>query len=602
MIIDICSKCSAPFNAEVLKKALINGDKFITCPSCGEITELINLTGSSTKLGYERLINADFSDAISYFQLNISDKKGTPDDYLGLALANFSVQTIFYDNDRFKLPMLICHDINRSYFADNANYKKALDMIPDGLSDEKLRLQKIAEYIDSVKDYYDEISKSQERYNVFIAYCDKSNNNTLDYKDYQNANRISNWFPTSEYSVFKPEPPINDSGLVDDNNAEYEAWILYAIEHSKSMIVDVNGSMNTRLRSMYLRFYNKNKSDSSICFVSDSGNMNIIMPDNSKAKNCFAFNDYMTIKGFVAKSNNRLVEGHIIEQDLDDETPIQSVENVEEEEYIVKEDSLLPQKVDFDSVVFGEYPQREEKAADVLDFFESLGRPTRDDSKGWTVMYYDGMKPYMWYIDRVFKGKKYRGVYFIKLRKGFTLHNNSNVFVQRNNRYASTQTLYCFEFQPIRWNISQITQDWSCLIAETALECREFNDESLSNDYSTIPDWLNEEFLPTAFNNEQISWLHYKSKDGVSRKVNIPDVNEDKSFWENGCPMGISDYFKCVGGGVESSGALKYYWVSDSSLNSGGSAKAVDHSAKKTLLRDVDCSMVAVLPKIYIKF
>ena len=158
-------------------------------------------------------------------------------------------------------------------------------------------------------------------------------------------------------------------------------------------------------------------------------------------------------------------------------------------------------------IYFGEYPQSAVTDATLISALNAKAGvlPTSANAQKWTSYgyYMSGeVENYMWYIDVVKSGEKYRGVYFTSYRPLFTTTHASSSFYQELNGYA-TSTVYWFRYEPITWTILQEQSGTALLLCDMIIDSRQFSDgaSDSSNDYvqSTLRTWLNDTFLETAF-------------------------------------------------------------------------------------------------------
>ena len=107
---------------------------------------------------------------------------------------------------------------------------------------------------------------------------------------------------------------------------------------------------------------------------------------------------------------------------------------------------------------------------------------------------------YMYYIDIEYNYNKYRGVYLGNYRRPY----------QQYNKYE-TKKIYWFKYEPIKWKIIEKTNDKALLVSDVIIDSQEFNTTTLSKEiegktiysnnweYSSIRNWLNNNFYETAF-------------------------------------------------------------------------------------------------------
>jgi hypothetical protein len=210
------------------------------------------------------------------------------------------------------------------------------------------------------------------------------------------------------------------------------------------------------------------------------------------------------------------------------------------------------------------------------------------------------------YIDRTaVNGTKYRAVYFSRYRDLYTVQDSDiQSQTQLQNHYMPWR-VYCFEFQPIIWNVCSMTNDLAVLVAHHGIDCGEFNNCDLSNNFETssLHNWLNEDFVRTAFTEEEQKYLGMLNTTSEDDRIYLVDKSIDKNFYET-CRNDVrcSDYFKCVGG--EGASTVNSYWITAKVGMEDEEASVIYPSNHKIGLASqyVDCSGVAVLPKLVIKF
>lgn len=611
-----CQQCGAYFPAKDMKEALAKNESFLMCKMCGSVNEFREMKSSHAAKGFDYLSIGEFYRASYSFSTAIDDARRhahhpSPDAYLGYALSQFRVQTVFSDDDtnRMEIPELICHKCNEIYFADSEAYMKAQNCIREEMdasmqAEELAKLAKYADFIDSIKTHYDEIKRSRGegfRYGAFIAYEDTSTE--IGNRGYEYANKVRNSLPDRIKNVFLPDREEYGS------DAEYEAAILYAIENSNCMLVITDNDIDSRLTNIYSRFYfnsrERGKGGNNLGFVRYCGHITIALPDKNIAdKNIFDIenrSDYcdftLAKNGYLSTQSAEPVNGGFAgtnETDVVEELPLDVFD--EKLPYVP-----LPGKM----IAFGSYPQKKAPYKNVEEHFASFGKPSMSDNNGWTVLSYTKKgNPHMWYRDDVVDGKKYRAVYFTKFRELYSVQNSDipNV-AQRKSGYLPMR-IYCFEFEPLVWNIKNMTNDVAVLIANHGIDSREYNNYALTNSWgeSTIHRWLNEEFVTTAFTAEEQEYLGLLDSDDDNDRIYLVDKAIDSDYYSGFQATTIhgSDYYKCIGG--QGDYGINNYWITASVGVDGKEANVIYPSSKNGLgTQYVDCSGVAVLPKIVIK-
>ena len=172
----------------------------------------------------------------------------------------------------------------------------------------------------------------------------------------------------------------------------------------------------------------------------------------------------------------------------------------------------LYERIDEDTILFGEYPQTEVTDSALKTTLNSLAgtKPTSSNAYSWTSYGYyvnGSVSNYMWYIDVENGGERYRGVYFTSYRPyyGGNSSSTSNTY-QYGNGYT-TGNIYWFKYEPISWTILNENNGTALILCDMIIDSQQFDYENGSyyNDYaeSTIRKWLNETFLNTAFDELQ---------------------------------------------------------------------------------------------------
>ncbi|MBO7525933.1 MAG: hypothetical protein J6T42_03950, partial [Clostridia bacterium] len=302
-----CRDCGASFNVKDLSAAIDRKDSFISCKHCGALNRFVIDKVGDVVQAFVSLSNADFPRAQAQFGRIIDrDYLGEEvphDAFLGLALANFHVQTIYSDDERQEDPTLVCHRYNRNYFSDDEMFERAVSIVEEaGDYNEKEKIIKYAEYIDKVKKTYDDIASIDKTgYMSFVAYEDAPKDNFSE-KGYDLAIDICNRLKeditfslgklkiNKECNIFLPDLQERD---YKGNDPIAEAKILYAIDHSESMLVIADNNIDSRLRSIFSRFFERNKYRSSgriddrIGFICFTRNNDITLPDGRISENIF---------------------------------------------------------------------------------------------------------------------------------------------------------------------------------------------------------------------------------------------------------------------------------------------------------------------------
>ena len=245
-----------------------------------------------------------------------------------------------------------------------------------------------------------------------------------------------------------------------------------------------------------------------------------------------------------------------------------------------------------EKVIFGSYPQSLVSDDNLINQLNVLAGnlPTQDDFYNWLdYKYYqfDEIKSYMFYIDLVYKGNKYRGVYFNSFRHNRIekliinkKQDNLDTFEchQADNKYYPN-TIYWFKYEPIEWNVvfdfdeSNSVTEGLFVSSSRILDSQHF---SLAKDdkeikgtehpnnyfYSDIRKWLNNNFYNTAFTDEEKTTIElldvYDEEDRNYIKkcdeemVSLPTVE----FYAKNTNLKPTDYALCQGFSYS-------YWTAD---------------------------------------
>ena len=209
---------------------------------------------------------------------------------------------------------------------------------------------------------------------------------------------------------------------------------------------------------------------------------------------------------------------------------------------------------DGNKVTFGSYPQAKVSDATLIDALNKKAGnlPTQTQSNNWTSYKYFAEKSqadYMWYIDIVEGGEKYRGVYFTAYRPMLTSEASSSDTSWMDNYGYLLATIYWFKYEPISWTIlKEDTENGTALLlCDMIIDSQAYQNEYEMNTtnynryntsegvpsgtfannyaYSTIRKWLNESFLSTAFNTYQQQIISTVLVDNSASTTSAPASN-----------------------------------------------------------------------------
>lgn len=216
--------------------------------------------------------------------------------------------------------------------------------------------------------------------------------------------------------------------------------------------------------------------------------------------------------GIVKKDNNDVNSSNKIEETL-----------------VINQLDVKTYKRIGDKIYFGTYPQtRVEDEALISELNRGIILPTASNDNHWDCYwdyYINGeTKRYMFFIDRMYNNKKYRGVYFTKYRP-FSCLKKGELFnhTQKRNGYK-TREIYWFSYDLIEWNIIREEDGKALIISKSILDCHEYYPSDskdifehdiyylglgYANNYqlSTIRAFLNVNFKLGAFSSEQLELI-----------------------------------------------------------------------------------------------
>lgn len=171
---------------------------------------------------------------------------------------------------------------------------------------------------------------------------------------------------------------------------------------------------------------------------------------------------------------------------------------------------------------FGSYPQS--KVTDSATLKKLDNAPKQWESYEYysgTGDWYDGnMEPsdYMKYADFLYGGEKYRAVTFSEYRPYYTGFTSTALDSKQDDNCYYTGNIYYFKFEPIKWRV--LNASTGLVICDSAIDSQAYNNYVLEADgeywgdsnkkyyannweYSSLREWLNNEFYNTAFSKVQ---------------------------------------------------------------------------------------------------
>ncbi len=619
----------------------------ITCPYC-TAPNVFNQSRRSPYVdqGFDYLCHAKFSDAHHAFssslhEADLGHRQVVSEAYLGLALAAHEIQIELFDTDTEMRMNLICHNYKDTSFGESDNFDLALATIDKELrgkerEDKKKRFRVYADIVDGIMEEYRAIEarnaqKGKDfKYGAFIAYTYDSTR----VAPINNAHFVKDELKDScrGREIFMPY----DIDVEYSFNIKEEAKILYAIDHTNSMVVVTDGHFeSTAMQDVYNRFYrHHNNSQDKLAFLRFGGQFSIAaLPGGRRVERIFDSGNLSECKQFVSLCNGVINAycnhefkdgvctkcGYECEHDFVDNVcvkcgfardEIRICEHEYNEEGIcvkcgARKTVDAPKFIEPNHYEFGSYPQSRVTDERILDVFRGMTMPSRHDNAGWTPLYCSKKtgNPCAWYKDEQVDGRLYRGVYFTQQRAVYS-YQESNVLpsLQMDHSYPS-KTVHCFAFEPILWTVKHKTLGAAEIVSARGLDSKEFNCTGLENCYcrSTLHEWLNSDFLKTAFTEDQLSCFGMLGYENEEDRVYLMRSDYDRHFYESDAQTVIgTDYYRCLGGMGDY--AISCFWLEDDNYCDCERASVIYAGTKNTVSAQyVDCTSVAVVPKIVIK-
>ena len=200
------------------------------------------------------------------------------------------------------------------------------------------------------------------------------------------------------------------------------------------------------------------------------------------------------------------------------------------------------------TVYFGKYPQAQVMGSALIATLNAQAGalPVADEPGAWTSYGYyaaGAASDYMWYVDLVWEGVCYRGVYFTQYRPEFTTDiSNTSHSYQDDNGYH-TGTVYWFKYEPIAWTVLEENDGKVLLLCNMILDAQVYQSELFyengayytnangaptgtyanNYEYSAIRAWLNETFYETAFSEMQQALIEITAVDNSAASTLYAD-------------------------------------------------------------------------------
>ena len=217
-------------------------------------------------------------------------------------------------------------------------------------------------------------------------------------------------------------------------------------------------------------------------------------------------------------------------------------------------------------IYFGYWPQTLERDETVIAKLNEMAG-TIPEYTIYTVIekpenwaYYENSKD-IWYIDVIYSGTKYRGIYMKEFRPA--IHGSLGYSYIRDNHYTSRQ-VYWFKVEPIKWRVLTTSNNSAYIMSDVALDAfwlepnryqgfynEEYGvfrtdqngnmDGTYANnwEYCFLRRWLNETFYNEVFNGLQKEIIKTVKLDNSARSSN---PNDNPNYYGYGEKAGKNKY------------------------------------------------------------
>lgn len=292
------------------------------------------------------------------------------------------------------------------------------------------------------------------------------------------------------------------------------------------------------------------------------------------------------------------------------------------------------------TIYFGSYPQSMVSDSALISTLNGLAGtlPTSSNSRLWTSYGYyisGSVSNYMWYIDIENDGERYRGVYFTNYRPYYTTYSSWSGNSYQDDNVYSTNTVYWFKYEPIKWQILEEKDGKAFLLCDIAIDSQNYYISSNGNTrtidgktvyennymYSTIRSWLNDTFYNTAFSELQKELIqttlvdNSASSTGYSSNSYACTNTNDKIFllsYKEVTSYGLTDssrvrkstdYAKSQGCWASTSSGYVgncWWWLRSPYSRNSRYARSIDYYGYVYCSNSVDSAYYGVVPALWI--
>ena len=225
----------------------------LKCKYCDSIYE-DSLSNSEEGMrlfsAYELLRKGDIAQAQISFEDILSLNENSYEGHMGLALARNGIVFVVDKRKDSRKRVPTCYAMPTA-FSDDKDYKKACLGAPAEI---KACYEKMAQDIDKIRNYWNEIVKKQQPFDIFLSYKETDENNKRT-KDSEKMQDLYDFLRDAGYKVFYSRVSLSNIA-----GEEYEPYIYNALRTAKVMIVYAQNSEYynaTWIRNEWVRWQNQ---------------------------------------------------------------------------------------------------------------------------------------------------------------------------------------------------------------------------------------------------------------------------------------------------------------------------------------------------------